>query len=500
MINFSLSNQVMRQVLNELELAQNYIRIAVFQLHSNELFQLLLRKRNEGLRIEILTLPYDSINPDIREVVTERLQNIINQGAIVHFCKWNVGDPGRTSTAVGKWYAFHGKFIVTDKSAIALSANFTEGAELDAALIYRDELEKIAEFNSRFDELLVLLITEHHGYNGTLREQVENSGVADPTTLFILPQVIETATHQNHWITQYPAIMCPTSINVEDKLYFAPFNIRARSLYISIINEAEEFIYLSAESFTDPDISEYLIKKKLTGVDIKVISGSKSMDFKDRIQEMFRELLAYNIEVKTLERDLHAKLLITDKRLLVGSINLNKMNLGFPITSRYWRGNTETATICSNQTIIQTAKDQFEELFLMSINIENKLADNIIGNVGKLFKSVLDTSTKKDVKQLFAKFVLSAEIDVKKATFKLAKLSKKLVEHFHRKVIKRDDFIMAVILYHLSDRKIDLTLLIEKIHKLDNTIDVQPLVNQLIEEDFIELEDNYYKLNINALF
>ena len=75
-------------------------------------------------------------------------------GAKLYFCKWNVGDPERTSTAVGRWYSFHGKFIVTDKSAIALSANFTQSPEIDGLLIYRDEPEKINEFNEKFDELM----------------------------------------------------------------------------------------------------------------------------------------------------------------------------------------------------------------------------------------------------------------------------------------------------------------------------------------------------------
>ena len=60
-------------------------------------------------------------------------------GAKLHFCRWNVGDPERSSMASGKWYSYHGKFIVTDRSAIVMSANFTMAKEIDATLIIRDD-------------------------------------------------------------------------------------------------------------------------------------------------------------------------------------------------------------------------------------------------------------------------------------------------------------------------------------------------------------------------
>jgi len=62
----------------------------------------------------------DSVSTD----VITRFENLSNLGAQLHFCKWNVGDPKRTSTVIRRWYSFHGKFIVTDKSAIVLINEF----------------------------------------------------------------------------------------------------------------------------------------------------------------------------------------------------------------------------------------------------------------------------------------------------------------------------------------------------------------------------------------
>ena len=66
------------------------------------------------MRVEIFTLPYDSIYEDNAEQVINNFEKLIQSGAKVYFCKWNIGDPGRTYTAVGRWYSFHGKFLLTE--------------------------------------------------------------------------------------------------------------------------------------------------------------------------------------------------------------------------------------------------------------------------------------------------------------------------------------------------------------------------------------------------
>ena len=109
-----------------------------------------------------------------------------------------------------------------------------------------------------------------------------------------------------------------------------------------LISEANEFVYISTESFTDVDISNFLIKSRLKGIDIRILTGATSMDFSDRMQKMLRELLANDIKISTTEKYLHAKLIMTDKRVSVSSINLNKMNLGFKKVNHLWRENTES--------------------------------------------------------------------------------------------------------------------------------------------------------------
>ena len=60
-IIFEFSTEVIRKVIEELDKAEEFIKIAIFQLHHMDIFNILLRKIRQGVSVEIFTLPYDSI-------------------------------------------------------------------------------------------------------------------------------------------------------------------------------------------------------------------------------------------------------------------------------------------------------------------------------------------------------------------------------------------------------------------------------------------------------
>lgn len=82
---FDFNNQVVEKILEEIKKANEYIRIAVFQIHDAKVFNLLNQKIQEGVRVEIFTLPLDSIHPDVRDRVTEQFNILMNNGGRVHF-------------------------------------------------------------------------------------------------------------------------------------------------------------------------------------------------------------------------------------------------------------------------------------------------------------------------------------------------------------------------------------------------------------------------------
>lgn len=258
---------------------------------------------------------------------------------------------------------------------------------------------------------------------------------------------------------------------------------------------------MSAESFTDVEFGLFLRQIKIEkSIEIRLLTGFTSMDFSDRIQKMYRELIADEIELFTIEDDLHAKLLVTDKHLLIGSINLNKMNLGFNKTQRFWRENTETFFLTSELNLIQAAKQNFESQINNSINMETKLAEKIQKEVSNILNKSFNVRVRKEVKVLFSKFVLMKEIEVKKDANKLAKITKKLMNHYNVRIANKDTFVMAIILFYLQDRKHTFLEIENKINRLDTVENLNDLIERLTNSEFIELEEDFYKINIETLF
>ena len=496
---FDFSTDAVQLIAKEIASAKKYVRIAMFQIHREDIFKTLTDLLANKVRVEVLTLPYDSINDDVRPQVEKRLRELSNNGATIYFDKWNVGDPRETRTAFGRWYSFHGKFIVTEKSAIALSANFTHAEELDAAIIFRGNESKIKEFNDQFERLLQLFVTRENNFDGEIRKKVLDIVSMNGERLFDLPEKVDKI-HKDHWILHYPVELCPPVTTPEDKLYLTPFDCRGRTLLCNIIENADKWVYISTESFTDEDFSKFLTNFTINkGIIPKIITGARSRDFTDRLENMFRDLLAQKIEIKTPIDPIHAKLVITDKALVVSSINLNKMNLGHFKTKKFWRENTESILVCQNSALILAAKRKFEENFDKSIDVQDLLCDKLEKLVKDVFQGAFQLSPTPEVRALFARFILKREIDTKKTVIKVSKITKKLMVHYGRDRVEKDDFISALVLYHLSEAKKDYNQLKEKLNELDDSINLKDTLSRLISANLIEKEDEYFKINIDAL-
>lgn len=486
-------------ILKEIERAEKFVKIAMFQIHNKDVFKILCDKAKQGLRIEVLTLPYDSINDDIRSEVVSRFKELEGNGATIYFNKWNVGDPSRTTTAVGRWYSFHGKFIVTDKSAIALSANFTESQELDGVIIFRDDNERIKEFNTKFDELLSFFVNKNDNYDGIIRQKILEIIKETNPEVFELPKNVDQQ-HKDHWIRHYPKELCKSGVLIEEKLYLTPFDCKGRDFIISLIEDANEYVFISTESFTDEDFSRFLVNTAVNRkLQIKIFSGTKSMDFTDRVNNMLRDLLAQEIDIRTTDEDLHAKLIITDKVVAISSINLNRINLGWNTTSQFWRENTESVLACKNPATVKFAKEKYLEVFYRGYDVKDKLSEKLQELVTNIFIETFQLRSKSDVKKLFAKLILKKQIDIHKLIIKIGGITKKLMDYHKRNMVEKEDFISAMILYYLSERKQDYNELKEKIHEVDETVNLQTIISELEFSRLIEKENDYYKINIDSL-
>lgn len=490
--NFLFSTDVVDRVIEEIDKAGSYLRIAVFQIHRKTVFDSIKKALKRGVKVEILTLPYDSINDDIRQRVSQNIEDIKANGATIYLSKWNIGDPARTTTAVGRWYSYHGKFLTTEKIAISLSANMIDEEELDAMLLFDSE-EKILEFNKKFEELVRLF-----GDSG-IRELV-NRNYKGSVDLFSAPKTITNDEIRNHWLVDYPASICPTDIELKSSLYIAPFDCQARSFYTKVMVEAERYIYISTESFTDTDIIPSLISQTVKGKLLKILTGSNTQDFNDRIRKYYPQLMANEIEMRKPSSSLHAKLLITDKRLVVSSVNLNKINLGYARTKSYWRANTETITMVSDPFMIESATSLFEKTF----NAAQSILDYFVIKEEAFAKSIFEVygvKADRTVRRMFASVIVRSDVKAKKNLYDIGKYASIIYKKFGRgrSSIDASDFLCAMVLYYLTERKHTQSEIEEKLTEIQTEISTFKILNNLRFYGLVEEEGDFFKINILEL-
>jgi len=441
---FDFNKNIIPKIIEEIRKAEEYIRIAIFQLHSEEVFDILNKKLSEKVKVEVITLPYDSINEDVRIEVEKRFKNLIKNGAKVMFNKWNIGEPERTATVVGRWYLFHGKFIITDKCAIILSANFTNSSELDAMLVYYDE-KKVEEFNKKFDELLELFITPYNGFDGKIRSKIIGSGNSQANNdIFIIPRGVQPGLYDRNWILQYPPEICPENVSINERLYITPFDCRGRNFIQDIIKAAQKYVYISTETFTDEEFPLFIEKIKLEGIEIKILTGYTSMDYTERVQETIKNLIAAGIDVRATEEDLHAKLIITDKHVVIDSVNLNKMNLGFKKTGNFWRENTETIDVCSDISILEDAKHKYNIIFDKSRDIIDKIKEKNINVAGKILKKIFEVRSNDDAKLFLSGLLIKSDVKNRIYIFNIIKEAIRLSQQNGERTITKEHLEEAV--------------------------------------------------------
>lgn len=499
LMEFTFDDTALERVAAEIETAKEFIKIAVFQIHNENIIDALDTALSRKVSVEIITLPYDSIHPKLRESVERKLKDLEKNGATLYFSKWGIGDPSRTTTAVGRWYSFHGKFIVTDKCAIAISANLTNQKELDAVLVYTEK-DKIKEFTDKFEELKALLV-DTKGKEAGIRRMIEQSGYPGWRELLEAPSAITEEEVKAHWIKDYPVSILKSNTNVTDGIYLTPFEFSARKLYEKLILDASEFAYISTESFTDENMIKVLIKAGFNRVDVRVLTGGTSQDFQTRIKELYSEAASRDVKIRIPDANLHAKFIITDKVLLVGSVNLNKMNLGIRKNKELWRANTETVTICTNNQIIQSAKDSYFKIFNQSKDVLEFLAEKEESETKSIFEVFKkDIRINKDARYMFAKIIINNKVKSKRELYDIARYAYIIASNFsNRNVIEINDLISAVVLNYLTEYMMTVSQISDKIGELSSNIKISDIMSFLLNNSLIIKNGDFYKINIDRL-
>ncbi|MCC7129133.1 MAG: hypothetical protein IT297_01930 [Anaerolineae bacterium] len=74
------------------------------------------------------------------------------------------------------------------------------------------------------------------------------------------------------------------------------------------------------------------------------------------------------------------------------------------------------------------------------------------------------------------------------------------MENQRSKTVSKEVLLMALTLYFLSERKHNVEQLSDKFKPLGEDFDMNVLLAGLLERNYIEQEDDYYKLRIESLF
>ena len=74
-MKFTFGMDIINSVINEINEAKGYIKMAIFQIHNDNIFKALCGALKKGIDVEIFTLPYDSINKNIREKVKSNIED-----------------------------------------------------------------------------------------------------------------------------------------------------------------------------------------------------------------------------------------------------------------------------------------------------------------------------------------------------------------------------------------------------------------------------------------
>ena len=133
-------------------------------------------------------------------------------------------------------------------------------------------------------------------------------------------------------------------------VYFSPQNNIINSVIIDLINEAKIYIYVPMFVITHKKVSQALADAASRGIDVRIILDATNANNKYTTHELLRKA---NVLVKTenFAGKMHSKsLIIDDKYLVTGSMNLSKRGNNI---------NDENVLVIENSTIAKYYKEFF---------------------------------------------------------------------------------------------------------------------------------------------
>jgi len=117
-----------------------------------------------------------------------------------------------------------------------------------------------------------------------------------------------------------------------------------------------------------------------------------------------------------------------------------------------------------------------------------------------MFIKIFGLRSRAEVKKIFAQLIVRNEIQSKKIIIDIGKRTARLMRYFNRNTVEKNDFLSSLILYYLSERKHNFDQIHEKLNILCTEIDLNALLATLVNNNFIEEIEDFYKIKLDTLF
>lgn len=349
-------------LLEIIKTAGEFLWTVSFQLTDDLVIDLLVQAQSRGVNVRVITLPVDSYSdPALRAHLAAKHQELKG----ITYCEWEVGDPSLTNSSQSgqqragggdKWYSLHAKFIVSEKYALVSSKNLNRSVEWDA--YYRSESAELIELlKHKFQQVHDLFCAP------------SESDPTIPGHLFdLLGQTLQDTIRKTSrlLVPEYPSDLIPQNVTLADGLYVTPFDAVARLLINQTIENATGFVWIAGETLTDADLATKITARKtnIPALDLRLIAGGLARDPARRVamRETILQMKGLDIPIRFVEK-WHAKMILTESVVLLGSPNLNQINLGIRGSRGVWKANTEVVFASFEANDIEQAKSEFQNAF-----------------------------------------------------------------------------------------------------------------------------------------
>jgi hypothetical protein len=465
---------------------------------------MLIDRAKEGVDIEIITTPADNIaKADLRSKVEEMYNRLQANGVKLLTCPWEVGEPrltptslsGRLAAGIGeKWYSLHFQLFMNEKNALMTSQNLVQEKNLEVYYLSSDPYF-LKESTDKFDIIKNLFFTPVIVHNTTFQGKLIN--FLDEATL---KDALDFFNQNKRFKVKHYFVEKLPQANLKKGLFVCPFEGKLREFLYKFIDSGESFLYFFVETFFDEDLIRKIEEKinLQSGIQIKVITRppQRVRQAPAKARNMINQLLSLRVSVGYLP-DIQAKFWVNDKWLAIPSGDFNRMNLGYQISSDYWRADTQLLLLDDNKEQVKLFRNIFEQHFKpMDIgSIYKKDVESLFLALKKRYSVGSTPEARKYISRLKSSLVIRTEEDVRY----VINLAVKLTESHGKQRIEGIFALMAIVLYYLQRREHKFEEILEKLGSIADKSNICDAVNRLLMSGYILKSEDLYRVNVERL-